>query len=171
VLLMPAHTPPHKPAAADAASPLQRLMMCELAAAEVDGVRASALEVDRRGPSYTVDTLEELHDAHPDASLTLIVGADMALTLASWREPERLLELADLAVALRSGADRKQVLRALSPLSPPPRRVRFLRMRPIEVSSSLVRERIAAGDPLDGVLPAPVADYVAQQRLYGAGPA
>lgn len=168
---MPAHTPPHKPDAADAASPSQRLRMCELVAAEVDGVRVCGLEVDRCGPSYTVDTLEEIHDAHPDASLTLIVGADMALTLASWRQPKRLLELADLAVAQRSGADRKQVLDALSPLSPPPGRVRFLQMRPIEVSSSQVRERIAAGKPLDGVLPAPVVDYVAQQRLYGASPA
>lgn len=168
---MPAYSPPHKPAAADAAKPLQRLRMCELAAAEVDGVRASALEVDRRGPSYTVDTLEEIHDADPDASLTLIVGADIALTLASWRQPKRLLELADLAVAQRSGADRKQVLDALSPLSPPPERVRFLKMRPIEVSSSQVRERIAAGQPLDGLMPAPVVDYVVQQRLYGAGPA
>ncbi len=165
---MPAHTPPHKPAAADVATPRQRLEMCELAAAEVGGVRACALEVDRGGPSYTVDTLEELHGANPDASLTLIVGADIALTLTSWRQPQRLLRLAGLAVALRRDASREQVLQALAPLHPQPGRVRFLGMRPMDVSSSEVRERVAAGTPTDGLLPDPVASYLADHRLYGA---
>jgi nicotinate-nucleotide adenylyltransferase len=168
VLLMPAHAPPHKPAAADAATPRQRLEMCELAAKEVAGVRACALEVDRGGASYTVDTLEELHGANPDASLTLIVGADIALTLASWRRPRRLLQLADIAVALRSDTRSEQVLQALAPLRPEPGRVRFLDMQPMDVSSSQVRERVAAGAPTDGLLPDQVASYLAERHLYGA---
>lgn len=166
MLLMPAHTPPHKPAGADTATPAQRLEMCELALAGVEGVRACDLEVRRGGPSYTVDTLQEIHDANPDAALTLIVGADMALTLTSWQRPQRLLDLADLAVATRSGASEQQVLEALLPLSPAPGRVRFLSMPPIEVSSSAVRERLAAGASLDGMLPREVAGYVADHRLY-----
>jgi nicotinate-nucleotide adenylyltransferase len=168
VLLMPAHTPPHKPAAADAATPQQRLAMCELAADGVQGVRACALEVDREGPSYTVDTLQEIHDAHPKARLTLIVGADMALTLASWRQPKRLLELADLAIAERSGAGREQVLDALEPLHVESGRVRFLTMQPIDVSSSAVRERIAEGRPAQGLLPGEVGSYVESHHLYEA---
>jgi nicotinate-nucleotide adenylyltransferase len=168
VLLMPAHTPPHKPGAADAATPRQRLAMCELAAKEVEGVRACALEVERGGPSYTVDTLEEVHGEHPDASLTLIVGADIALTLTSWRRPQRLLELADLAVALRGEARSEQVLQALQPLHPQPDRVRFLTMKPIDVSSSMVRERIAAGMSTAGLVTDGVASYLAEHRVYGA---
>jgi nicotinate-nucleotide adenylyltransferase len=168
VLLAPAHTPPHKLPAADAATPEQRLAMCELAAAEVEGVRACALEVRRRGASYTVDTLQELHDAHQDASLTLILGADIALTLPSWRRPRRLLDLAELAVARRSGAAEERVRQTLAPLHPEPARVKFLSMAPIEISSSQVRERIAAGLPLEQALPAAVARYVAEHELYGA---
>lgn len=168
VLLMPAHTPPHKPAAADAATAQQRLEMCRLAAEGVDGVRACALEVQRGGPSYTVDTLEEIHDANPDAALTLIVGADMALTLASWRRPQRLLELADLAVAQRCGAGREQVVEAVAPLHPQPGCVRFLTMHPIDVSSSAVRERLAEGRSVEDMLPSEVASYVRQHGLYKA---
>lgn len=166
--MMPAHTPPHKPAAADAATPRQRLEMCELAAEGMEGVRACALEVERGGSSYTVDTLEEIHDAHPDARLTLIVGADMALTLASWRRPRRLLELADLAVAQRRGAGSEQVMRALRPLHPRPDRIRFLTMRPIDISSSAVRERLAEGRAVEGMLPEQVASYVRRHGLYKA---
>jgi nicotinate-nucleotide adenylyltransferase len=168
VLLVPAHTPPHKPPAADAATPSQRLAMCELAAAGVEGVSACALEVRRGGASYTVDTLQELHDANPDASLTLIIGADIALTLPSWRQPRRLLDLAQLAVAQRGGAAEARVLEALAPLHPEPARVKFLSMAPIEISSSQVREQIAAGLPLHGELPAAVERYVAEHDLYGA---
>lgn len=163
---MPAHTPPHKPSAADAASPQQRLEMCELAVQGLAGVRACALEVRRGGPSYTVDTLQEIHDADPNARLTLIVGADMALTLGSWRQPERLLELAELAVAQRSGASAEQVRDALVPLHPRAGRVRFLTMRPIDVSSSAVRERIAEGQSADGMLPGEVASYARDHHLY-----
>lgn len=165
---MPAHTPPHKPSAADAASPRQRLAMCELVAQGADGVRACALEVRRGGPSYTVDTLQEIADANPNARLTLIVGADMALTLGAWRAPRRLLELAELAVAQRSGADAEQVRKALAPLHPQAGRVRFLDMRPIDVSSSAVRERIATGQDVEGMLPGQVASYVRDHHLYQA---
>lgn len=166
---MPAHTPPHKPIDPEAATPEQRLAMCELATAGEQGTSACALEVKRGGPSYTVDTLEEIRDAHPHDRLTLILGADMALTLSSWRRPKRLLELADLAVAQRSGVGSEQVLRAVEPLHLARDRVRFLGMRPIDVSSSAVRERLAAGLSVAGMLPAGVADYIADHRLYGAG--
>lgn len=143
--------------------------MCELAAAGEQGVSACSLEVRRGGASYTVDTLEEIHDAHPHDRLTLILGADMALMLSSWRRPERLLELADLAVAQRGGVGSEQVLRALETLHLARDRVRFLRMHPIDVSSSAVRERLAAGVSVADMLPAGVTQYIADHRLYGAG--
>lgn len=175
---MPVHTPPHKAAGPEMAPPEQRLAMCELAAVGEQGISACSLEVRRGGASYTVDTLEEIHDAHPHDRLTLILGADMALTLSGWQRPERLLELADLAVAQRSGITSEQVmravqplLRAVEPLHLASDRVRFLGMRPIDVSSSAVRERLAAGLSVAGMVPAGVRQYIADRHLYGAGAA
>src|SRR5271166_2146145 len=102
VLLMPAHTPPHKPTEEDP-GPEHRLRMCCLSVTDTAGVSVCALEIERGGPSYTVDTLQAIHASHPDAQLTFIVGADTAGTLPAWREPAKLLGLAELAVAARDG--------------------------------------------------------------------
>lgn len=163
----PVRSPSHTPAPPVLASPAQRLAMCRLLAAESPGVKACALEIERGGASYTVDTLQEIHDANPDASLTLTVGADMALTLADWRRPQRLLELAELAIAERRPADRERVTKALAAWGAAGEdRIHFLSMRPIDVSSSLVRERIAAAEAVDGMLPASIARYVEEHGLY-----
>jgi nicotinate-nucleotide adenylyltransferase len=175
VLLMPLHTPPHKPGGEDPGTE-QRLAMVRLAVAGEPGIEASALEIERGGPSYTADTLSEIHDGDPEAQLTFIVGADTALTIPSWRRPATVLELARLAVASRPGSDRGQVLDALAtvPMHPvagaPHARpeVVFLSMDPIEASSSLARERIAAGEPVEGLLSPAVGRYIAEHGLYGA---
>ncbi|HUB72565.1 MAG TPA: nicotinate (nicotinamide) nucleotide adenylyltransferase [Solirubrobacteraceae bacterium] len=161
VLLMPAHTAPNKAGGGDGAldpGPQRRLAMCRLACEGVPGVCACALEVERGGVSYTVDTLAALHASHPQAELTLIVGADVAGTLGSWREPQRLLELARVAVAARPGAD--------VPALPPGARASRLEMAPIEVSSSLVRSRVARGQPVAGFVGERVAAYIAEHALY-----
>jgi nicotinate-nucleotide adenylyltransferase len=175
VLLMPAGTPPHKSAGADGSDPgpWHRLRMCQLAVEGVDGLCASALETERDGPSYTVDTLTAIHASNPDAELTFIVGADIAATLESWREPRRLLELARLAVAARSGAARERVLDTVAALSPRAdaeslsARLRFLTMGTIEASSSSVRERLARSQPVDDLVAPQVARYIAEHDLYG----
>jgi nicotinate-nucleotide adenylyltransferase len=170
---MPAHSPPHK-ASSDGPGPEQRLRMCELLAADAEGLSASGLEIERGGASYTVDTLEALHAKHPEASLTLIMGADTACTLGSWREPAKLLELAELAVATRSGSPRREVLATVTAIAEQPRSagtdwgVRFLEMEPIEASSSLVRERVARGGPIEGLVGPAVACYIAAHDLYRA---
>src|SRR6185312_6056737 len=112
VVLMPLHTSAHKPGGEDP-GPEHRLEMCRLAVAGEPGVEASALEIERGGPSYTADTLEQIHADDPEAELTFIVGADTALTLPGWRRPEQVLGLARLAVAGRQGSDGAQVLDAL----------------------------------------------------------
>jgi nicotinate-nucleotide adenylyltransferase len=168
---MAANTPPHKPAGADPGA-RHRLRMCELAVQGAEGISACGLELERGGPSYTVDTLERLHAKHPHARLTLIVGADTARTLGSWREPRRLLELAELAVATRTGSSRPEVLDALAGLGPghgpDEARVRFLAMPAIGVSSSIVRERVARGEPIEELVGAAVAAYIAEEGLYAA---
>jgi nicotinate-nucleotide adenylyltransferase len=168
VLFMPAHTPPHKPAE-QLPEPEQRLRMAELLVAGESRLAACALEVNRGGPSYTVDTLRDIHASNPDAELTFIVGADSASTLPSWREPGELLLLAQLAVAARVGSDREQVVSALERVSAdglPAARVRFLGMPPLAVSSSLARERAARGEPIEDLVGADVARYVSQHGLY-----
>jgi nicotinate-nucleotide adenylyltransferase len=165
--LMPLHTPPHKPADADP-GPEHRLEMCRLAVVAELGVEACGLEVRRGGPSYTVDTLEEIHASHPEAELTFVMGADTALTLPRWRDPGRVLGLARLAVARRPGSDGASVLDALSKLDGADPRLVFLEMEPIEASSSLARKRLAAGEPTDGLLAAEVRAYIERNGLYGA---
>ena len=134
-----------------------------------------ALEIERGGPSYTVDTLQAIHSSHPDAQLTFILGADTASTLPSWREPARVLELADLAVAARTGSDRDGVLDTVAPLlaaglararDSRPAGVRFLHMPTIEVSSSMVRERAAGGAPIEELVGGAVARYIHEHGLY-----
>jgi nicotinate-nucleotide adenylyltransferase len=177
VLLMPAHLPPHKPAGMDP-GPAHRLRMCELATAGEDGLEACPLEVERGGTSYTVDTLESIHAQHPEARLTFIVGADTARTLGSWREPRRVLALAQLAVATRAGSARREVLDALDAVPRVPeregagdalgQRVSFLSMAPVAVSSSMVRERVARGEPIEQLVGPAVARYIDEHGLYGA---
>lgn len=163
VVLMPARRSPYKGAAEDP-GPEHRLRMCRLAVAGQPRLSASALELQRPGPSYTVDTLRVLHAEHPETELTFLVGADVVRTLPEWREPRQLLELAELAVALRDAGGEHDVRRALVDL--PRARVRFLAMPPLRVSSSLVRERVRAGEPIDALVGPAVAAYIAEHGLY-----
>jgi nicotinate-nucleotide adenylyltransferase len=174
VLLMPTLVPPHKPAEDDPGAE-HRLRMCTLAVREYPCVEVCTLELQRPGPSYTVDTLRSIHANHPDAEVTLIVGADMARTLDSWREPSEILTLARLAVAERDGVTREEVLSALAPLSPQSPSAGagatvFLSMPPREVSSSMVRERVALGAPIDDLVSDEVAGYIAEHGLYDTRP-
>jgi nicotinate-nucleotide adenylyltransferase len=167
VALVPAGVPPHKPIEHDPGS-AHRLAMCGLLVQGCEGLTVCALETERDGPSYTVDTLNAIHASHPQVELTLIVGADIASTLPAWREPQRLLELAGLAVAARPGSDRRAVLDALGTLGENAR-VEFLHAPASDVSSSQARERALAGEPIGELVGGAVAGYVAEHGLYGAG--
>jgi nicotinate-nucleotide adenylyltransferase len=149
--------------------------MCRLLAQhDRDAIAVSPLELERDGPSYTVDTLRALHAAHPHTSLTLILGADIARTLPAWREPRQLLELARLAVAPRAASTTEDVLADLAPLlaerGGEDDRVRFLKMAPLDVSSSLVRDRLAHRAAITELVGPAVAAYIDEHRLYRASP-
>jgi len=164
VMLMPARTPPHKPVEEEPGVE-HRLELCRLAAMEDRRFEVSDLEVNRPGPSYTVDTLSELHSKAPDNELFLIVGGDIAAGLPEWREPQQVLSLATLAVAERSGTPRAAVDGALERLGGGDR-ARFFQMPTIGISSTLVRERVHAGLPLRYLVPEPVEAYIADRGLY-----
>ena len=166
VLLMPAHSIAHKHAGIDPGAE-HRLRMCRLLvehASDASGLSVCALEVERGGSTYTVDTLEQLHNRHPHARLALIMGADTARTLPSWREPARLLALADLALVRRTGVSDQAVLQSV----PRPESVRFLDMPLLEVSSTAVRELLARGEQVDELVGGAVAGYIAEHGLYRA---
>jgi nicotinate-nucleotide adenylyltransferase len=164
VVLMPVATPPHKEAAEDPGGSV-RLELCRLAVAGDERLDACALEIDRGGASYTVDTLRELHEREPEQELTFIVGGDMAHSLPAWREPEAVLSLARLAVAERAGVRREDIAARLDPLHAGDRVV-FFDMPRIDISSSAIRRRVAAGRPVRYLVPDAVAAAIAEHDLY-----
>jgi nicotinate-nucleotide adenylyltransferase len=164
VLLMPVAQPPHKEALSDPGADV-RLELCRLAIAGEDRVEVSDLEIERGGASYTVDTLRALHERDPEHALTFIVGGDMAYSLPSWREPEAVLELARLAVAERDGLRREDIAERLEPLHAGDR-VLFFDMPRIDLSSSAIRARVAAGRPIRYLVPDPVVDVIRARSLY-----
>jgi nicotinate-nucleotide adenylyltransferase len=165
VTLIPARIPPHKPVD-DEPGPEHRLELCRLAVrGDEHRFDVSDLEIAREGPSYTVDTLEELHSRAPDQELFLIVGGDIAAGLPSWHRAERVLSLATLAVAKRRGTSRAAVDDALSAL-PGGDRARFFQMPRIGISSTMLRQRVRGGLPIRYYVPDAVASYVDRHRLY-----
>jgi nicotinate-nucleotide adenylyltransferase len=164
VTLIPARIPPHKPVE-DEPGVAHRLELCRLAIGDDERFQVSDLEIGRDGPSYTVDTLEELHCTAPDHELFLIVGGDIAAGLPEWHEPERVLSLATLAVAKRRGTSRAEVDSALRTLQGGDR-TRFFRMPRIAISSTMLRDRVRSGQPIRYYVPDPVASYVERHRLY-----
>jgi nicotinate-nucleotide adenylyltransferase len=165
VLLVPVFEPPHKASEHDPGVE-HRVAMCERAVAGDGGLAVSRADADVPGPSYTVATLRRLHDDGPGDDLTFIVGGDMALSLPAWREPEAILELAELGVAEREGVRRADIGERLGTLSGGPDRVRFFDMPRLDVSSSLIRRLVAGGRPIRYLVPDGVADYIEEVGLY-----
>src|SRR5260221_208874 len=146
VLLVPTGDAPHKRIADDPGREL-RLAMTRLAAADDSRFTVSTLEVDREGPSYTYETLELLAKERGDTELVFVMCADAAVGLESWRNPERVVELARLAVARRAGISDAEVSAVLPSLGVAGRAA-MPEMPQFGVSSSSVREPAAAGRAL-----------------------
>jgi nicotinate-nucleotide adenylyltransferase len=164
VVLMPTGDAPHKRIADDPGRE-QRLAMTRLAAADDSRFSVSTLEVDRDGPSYTYETLELLADERADTELVFVMGADAAVGLESWRAPERVVELARIAVARRSGVSDAEVAAVMRSLGAEGRAT-MLEMPQFGVSSSAVRERAAGGRPLRYLVPESVARFIEEKGVY-----
>jgi nicotinate-nucleotide adenylyltransferase len=164
VLFVPFGDPPHRELEQDP-GPDARVEMCGLAIEGDERFELSRIEVDRAGPSYTADTLREL--AGSGDELVLILGGDQAANLKRWHEPEEVLSLATVAAVERTGFSRNGIQVTLSGLRGA-ERMRFFEMPRIEVSSSLIRRRAAAGQPIRYLVPEPVIEYIAERGLYGA---
>jgi nicotinate-nucleotide adenylyltransferase len=183
VLFVPAGTPPHKPP--DGLAPaLHRYAMVSLAVAGHPGFIACPVELERSGPSYSVDTVDALAGDWPGARLFFLMGSDTFLDLPTWRTPERLGAFATLAVGHRAGsafdpdgAVARVVLarlggrgwRRVPPVAPEtlaPGECALVETRSIDVSARRVRERLAAGESARDQVPLAVAEYIADHRLY-----
>jgi nicotinate-nucleotide adenylyltransferase len=164
VLLIPVAVPPHKEADDDP-GPEARYDLCCAAVAGDERMEVSRIEIERGGPSYTVDTLRAIHATSPGDELTFIVGGDMAASLPSWREPEALLELATLGVAERVGNARAQISGALEGLAAA-ERIRFFSMPRIDLSSTDIRARVRAGRSVRYLVPDDVARLIDVRGLY-----
>jgi nicotinate-nucleotide adenylyltransferase len=167
VMWMPVGVAPHREIQLDPGAE-RRLEMAELAVAGDDRFEVSRFEVDKDGPAYTSETLAALLEQSPEDELFLILGGDQAAALGSWHEPEKVLELATVAVFERFSWGRNAIGIKIGRL-PGARNVRYLEMPLLQVSSSAIRRRVREGAPIRYLVPDKVADYVSANELYGAG--
>lgn len=165
VLFIPAAEPPHKPGRQITAVE-HRLAMVEAAVGGNAAFKVSRIEIDRDGPSYTVDTLAALRESTPSPHLALIMSAESYAEFSTWREPARILELADLIVAPRDGfaaADPDLLPRQFPDTSAA---IAFLDGPRIRLSASEIRDRAAAGRSVRYLVPDAVAAYIGDHGLY-----
>lgn len=164
VLFVPSAQPPHRGAAV--ASAEDRLAMCRLAVHGKPGFEVSDVEVARGGPSYTADTLSQLHHNHPADELFLILGWDAARLFRSWHQPDRVNDLASIVIVDRPGLGPEKKLEVAA-LSFDPARLILCHHPTPDVSGSELRRALAAGQPVTGLLPAAVKRYIAEHHVYG----
>jgi nicotinate-nucleotide adenylyltransferase len=174
VLLVPARISPHKvhvnPADVVAsATPAQRLEMIQRAIANEPGFQADARELQREGPSYTIDTLLELHQEHqPSGRLTLLLGADQLSKLHTWYRIQEILGLCEIGILPRPRIDVAAGMRAIhealgEPLSS---RIHSLDTPLIDISATDIRARARAGLPVSYLVPEAVAQYIREHKTY-----
>jgi len=169
VLLIPSFDPPHRPAD-PMASGFHRFGLVALAIQGYDALSASDMELTRTGRSYTADTLRAVaHEGWRPSQIFFILGSDAFAEIATWREYPAVLDTANFVVIARPGttldaaAERTSALRGRLGQS-----IFLVEARTRDVSSSTIRARLAARQPIDDLVPAAVARHIAAHHLYGA---
>ncbi len=156
VIFVPASRQPLK-AGVEMTAPSDRLAMTRLLVANEPRLAVDAVEADRAGLSFTIETARGYRAAHPDAELYLLMGEDTAATLPQWREPEALAKLVRVAIAGRGDGPR---------LLPKGFQAERLRPRRLDISATEIRARVRDRRPIRGFVPDTVADYIATHALY-----
>jgi nicotinate-nucleotide adenylyltransferase len=163
VWLMPNATPAHR-AAAPVATAGDRLRMVQLAVEGQPGLVSSALEVDRGGVSYTIDTLRELARVYPGRPFAILLGSDAALQIRSWHEAGELLDQAHFVIFNRP--DTTMAPQTLHELGFAPARTQIVHLDTPAIAAHQVRDRLARGASIDDLVPAAVAEYIRTHQLY-----
>jgi nicotinate-nucleotide adenylyltransferase len=159
VVFVPSGIPPHKPE--EIVDKEHRYRMVQRMVEGHPRMTVSRIEIDREGPSYTIDTIEAFKASVGDA-LCFLVGADLLLDITTWRRPNELLHSVPFVLAPRNGVARER-------FEEPPfdeASLRFLDMEEVDLSSTWIRDRIARGEPYDPWVPSAVAAYIEKHRLY-----
>lgn len=154
LIFVPAGVQPFKVAQASA-SPGDRLEMVRRLAGDDPRFSVDPIEIEREGLSYSVDTLAAFAERYPEAQRFFLVGTDVLASFGQWREPDRVLRLATLAVMQRAGES-----------GPIPATAVRVETRRVDVSSTEIRERVRTGHAIRGFVPEAVAAYIAAHRLY-----
>jgi len=168
VLFIPAACPPHKQHVRQAAA-VHRLKMIEMAVAGNPQFAVSDIEIRRSGLSFTMDTIAELNATYRDADLFLIIGSDTLMELHTWHRIEELLEMCNVATILRPGIDSIDTICSGLPL---PERYRTQLLEHvmdgvrIDISSTEIRRRIAAGESIRYLVHPAVEAYIIENDLY-----
>lgn len=157
LLIVPAHLNPLKGFDSSAPSASERLEMVRQAFANDPRFEVTSMEIDRGGLSYTVDTLETLSAKTPGAELILLLGMDSFQSFGQWKHPERIRELAKLAVIMR-GDSTVSMPEGVTPVT----------TRRIDVSSSEIRARLAAGRSIKGFVAESVESFITAAKLYAS---
>jgi len=165
VVLVPAGQPPHKPSGPTFSAELRLRLLAAAVEAE-PGLAVSRIEIDRPGPSFTADTLEAIAAAEPGARLWFILGADQLVMLGTWRDPERILAAARLAIAPRAGVGAVEAEALAATIAPDG--VDWLASPLIGISSSMVRERLTAGRPIRWLVPPAVEEVLRGEGLLAS---
>ncbi|OPX86092.1 MAG: putative nicotinate-nucleotide adenylyltransferase [Pelotomaculum sp. PtaB.Bin013] len=166
VVFVPAGKPPHKPGH-DIADPRDRYIMTGLAIASNEFFEVSSIEIERPGPSYTVDTIQSLMDRYPGAEIYFITGADAILDIITWKNFEKLLSLCFFVAASRPGYPLDKLRQKVSAfIEYPERKILSMEIPALAISSTDIRRRVLAGKTIKYLLPEPVEDYIARHKLY-----
>ena len=166
LLVMPTGVSPHKPLPAGSPAPEHRLAMTRLAFAHWPNVQVSDWEMTQTAPNYTVDTVQMLRVQYPAYQIYIVMGTDMFLSLQEWRRPDRLLELAGVAILARdTGQERAMGEQAEFLAHRYGALIRLIAHEPLAVSSTQLRDKLRRGQG-DDCLPPAVADYIRVNGLY-----
>lgn len=161
VWFIPAASPPHK-SGATITDTKHRVAMLELAIAGHPSFKLSRLELERTGPSYTVETLREVRESHPDVEIFLLLGGDSIRDFTTWREPKEIARLAALVAVNRGTAELADIPTDI--VAPEGRR--DVHMPAIDISASDLRQRVATGRGIRYLVPRAVELYIQQHGLY-----
>ncbi len=161
ILFIPSYLPPHKESV-DVASAAHRLKMVELALASFDRFFPSSVEIDARGTSYSILTLNKIKEMFPQTEVFFLLGIDAFLEIETWKDYEDVLEQCSFVVMSRPGfrlSEAKDILTEKY-------KIYLLSINTLDISSSEVRERIRKNQPIEGLVPENVENYIKEKRLY-----
>lgn len=166
VLIMPNGNPPHKAGQVNATM-AQRTYMAELAVADNPHLQVSDFEKTPQDYHYTYETLEFLRERHPDTAYYFILGADSLLHFHTWKEPERICASCSILAATRDRMETRELRERILELSKRfGARIYPMETPNIDISSNMIRERVAGGHTIRYYVPASVEAYILEQGLY-----